>query len=106
MFSSGTPRRTRSSAVRSLAHRTSSARARHRASHSSASGMSSTAVHTSGSSARRRQPSGRYRSSTAAMCGPSQVGRCTPLVTWVMGTDSTGPGNMSFHIDRATSPCR
>ena len=60
-----------------------------------------------GRRARSCQPSPRWRSSSVAHRPPSHVGMCTPLVTWAIGTSSSGrSGHRSRHISRATSPWR
>ncbi len=39
--------------------------------------------------------------------GPIQLGKCTPLVTWVIGTASSDrSGHSPRHISRATVPWR
>jgi hypothetical protein len=48
-----------------------------------------------------------WRSSTPRIGAPTQLGRCTPLVTWVIGTASAArPGHSPRHISRATAPWR
>ena len=60
-----------------------------------------------GSLAWRSQPSPKHSVSSARMGGAIHVGRCTALVTWLMGTSSVLPsGNISCHIALAITPWR
>ncbi len=100
-------RASRSVMLRSRTNATSSARWRARASQAPRPGSRRPPPRTADRPHAAIHSGPRWRSSSSRIGAPIQVGMCTPLVTWPIGTFCTArPGHSEVHISRATSPWR